>query len=517
MDNAERVRARFFSDFSYSCGLVLLTLAVGAAPALAQDKPAASPAPNLSTTAKSPDVSKEALVFDQLHTRLREEVDGSGTRETTAKIRVLADAGVKEKKPADDIDIGSPGELDYSTSIQLPSGWSVFPMPGTSVQEDWAEYRSSYTFSDGTWSVERHLTVKKDKIPLDQWEKYLAFRRAIFNDEVRMTPLQNPAEPDRWQAAIGAAFAPQIFGPGGQAQLADEAKRRVVTDLENLRNAAQLLETTTPVSAENARKASAGARKAVDDLEAATRDLPSTDVHSLYWAQLLGYGWSTLGWAALDGGDLPTAETYLRPAWRLCHDRLAGYQYARLLAAKGNKTEAAHQFELAHITTVNNPLGGFLASEYKVDDLIDAGYKGVAGKGLTATALSGGRYDGSLAAELDNGLQMRSFIHSTKLTGSGLFALVFEAGKPMKASFLGGDKGFAALTMALEAHNFPAQLPVGSKARLMREVRMICSPWGGCDAYLLLPGAIEMPSISAPMRVMNVGKETKPVQIKLHP
>ena len=72
---------------------------------------------------------------------------------------------------------------------------------------------------------------------------------------------------------------------------------------------------------------------------------------------------------------------------------------------------------------------------------------------------------------------------------------------------------------ALESHSFPAQLPSGSKARLMREVRIVCSPWAGCDAYLVLPGSIEIPPKTV-VTVTNLPKgrvEQKSVQIEVQP
>jgi hypothetical protein len=72
---------------------------------------------------------------------------------------------------------------------------------------------------------------------------------------------------------------------------------------------------------------------------------------------------------------------------------------------------------------------------------------------------------------------------------------------------------------SLQAHSFPSQLPSSSKARLMREVRIVCSPWAGCDAYLLLPGAIEIPARPI-LRVTNSPKgrvEEKTVQIEVQP
>jgi len=41
------------------------------------------------------DYSKEAYVVERYSTRMVAETDGSGTREVTAEVRMLADAGVK--------------------------------------------------------------------------------------------------------------------------------------------------------------------------------------------------------------------------------------------------------------------------------------------------------------------------------------------------------------------------------------------------------------------------------------
>src|ERR1700681_2126103 len=41
------------------------------------------------------DFSKEAFVIERYSTRILEEADGTGTRETTAEVKILADAGVK--------------------------------------------------------------------------------------------------------------------------------------------------------------------------------------------------------------------------------------------------------------------------------------------------------------------------------------------------------------------------------------------------------------------------------------
>ena len=90
--------------------------------------------------------------------------------------------GNKEKKPADDPELGAKGGTIYSSSIQLPAGWSMIPPNNIDIVEDWAEYHAAYTFSNGIFSAERLLLIKKNTVPLWQWDAYLDFRRGIDRD-----------------------------------------------------------------------------------------------------------------------------------------------------------------------------------------------------------------------------------------------------------------------------------------------------------------------------------------------
>ena len=72
------------------------------------------------------------------------------------------------------------------------------------------------------------------------------------------------------------------------------------------------------------------------------------------------------------------------------------------------------------------------------------------------------------------------------------------------------------MTAPLQSHSFPATLPEGSKAKLLREVRVVCTPWAGCDAYILLPASIEMPSVNIrAIPVQGLPKGAKTVQIRV--
>ncbi len=104
--------------------------------------------------------------------------------------------GVKEKKPADDPDLGATGRTLYHSILQLPSGWTVTPPKNVEINEDWLEYRATYSFRNGVLSADRSLVVKKTKVPLAQWDRYLAFRRAMYedwNDQVLVAPPRSAA------------------------------------------------------------------------------------------------------------------------------------------------------------------------------------------------------------------------------------------------------------------------------------------------------------------------------------
>ena len=411
--------------------------------------------------------------------------------------------GVKQIKPADDIDLGSPGLLEYSSSVQIPSGWTVFPAQSTDVSEDWAEYHAKYAIKDGAFTADRQLLIKRDKVPLDQWEKYLAFRRAIYDDEVRMVPIMNPGTPsagtDSTTIDLGSISA---------------ARREMFEALLPLRDVLTALMADPPESADQLSKTAETARDTLHEVETKSASLPAGDAHSLYWAQALAIAWCMRGWTALATDDLPAAENYVRAAWRLGQDPVSGYLMGRVLEAKGSKTAAAHQYELAHVTGATSLLGGISPQDAEIRQRIADSYQRLTGKPLTATALNHGAYSGSLQAELDNTLETHQFLHSTKLSGQGLYVVAFEAGKPATASFLGGDKGFAALVPALQAHSFPDELPAGSKARLLREVRIVCSPWSGCDSYLVLPGSIQLPAVAMPIHVIEVAPPNAPTGTK---
>jgi len=394
--------------------------------------------------------------------------------------------GVKTIKPADDVDLGSPGELIYKSTMQFPKGWIVVPAQSTDIVDDWAEYHAKYEFSDGVFSAERRVVIKKDKVPLSDWDKYLDFRRGIYTDESRTEPILHAGRTDP-----GSSSTVTELGPTAILQ-------EMIQDIIPLRDVAKVLLSDQPQTPDGLAKTVTDSQRVLDTVEARSTTLQASDPQSLYWTQALANAWCIRGWSALAVNDLPTAETYLRAAWRLGQDQISGYLLGWLLEVKQERVAAAYQYELASLSHE----GSLILAPQDVSGIpkrIADGYKRVTGKELVATPLNHGAYEGSLQAELDKANEIHQIVHSTKLTGEGLYIEEFEPGKPAKVSTLGSEKGFDALAPVLQAHGFRSLFPNGSKAKLMREVRIVCSPWSGCDAYQLAPGSTRIPN-----RAINV-------------
>src|ERR1019366_9262581 len=144
-------------------GSVSLAILIGSctlSPIAAQDKPPSSK-PAISTTPTtpaSPDISKEALVFDKITTRVREESDGTGSRETTARIRILADAGVKEMAVLAFTYTASNQQVDIGYVRVLKPDGSVVTTPDYNVQDMPADVsREAPMYSD---IHQKHVAVK---------------------------------------------------------------------------------------------------------------------------------------------------------------------------------------------------------------------------------------------------------------------------------------------------------------------------------------------------------------------
>src|ERR1700675_953992 len=144
------------------------------------------------------DYTKEAYVIEKLQTRITEEADGSGTREVTAEVKVLAEAGVKAfavltftYTSANEV-----VDVDY-VRVRKPDG-TVVKTPDYNVQDMPAEVsRAAPLYSD---IHEKHVAVKglgvgdvleylvrfrvvKPQVPGHFWYEHSFAKDAIIKDE----------------------------------------------------------------------------------------------------------------------------------------------------------------------------------------------------------------------------------------------------------------------------------------------------------------------------------------------
>jgi tetratricopeptide (TPR) repeat protein/transglutaminase-like putative cysteine protease len=199
----------------------LLFLAVAPHPAPAQQ---AVPVKQLPAP---PDFSKEAYVVEHLSNVLREENDGTGTRETKAEIKVLAEAGVKAFAVLN-FTYSSANEsvdIDY-VRVQKPDG-TVVKTPDYNIQDmPGAVTREAPLYSD---IHEKHVAVKglsvgdvleylvryrvfKPEVPGHFWYEYSFAKRLICRDE----RLEINVPGGKYVKVVSPEFKPDISEEGGR-------------------------------------------------------------------------------------------------------------------------------------------------------------------------------------------------------------------------------------------------------------------------------------------------------------
>ena len=89
--------------------------------------------------------------------------------------------------PPDDntapVKLGSPLKVDLSLKLELPPADTAQTPISDSVTRDYADFSSSYHFADHTLTAERILNFKLRELPASRTSDYLAFARAVNNDE----------------------------------------------------------------------------------------------------------------------------------------------------------------------------------------------------------------------------------------------------------------------------------------------------------------------------------------------
>ncbi len=126
----------------------------------------------------------------------------------------LPDLPAEASKP---IEIGSPLTVDVKLKLELPSNFAAQVPVGSSVARDYAEFKSSYHFADGTITAERSLDFKMRSVAADRAEDYRAFSRAVTADQNRDLLVTSTTSGE--QPAIPASASADDLLEAGLAEL----------------------------------------------------------------------------------------------------------------------------------------------------------------------------------------------------------------------------------------------------------------------------------------------------------
>jgi tetratricopeptide (TPR) repeat protein/transglutaminase-like putative cysteine protease len=176
-----------------------------------------------------PDFSKEAFVVERLYTRVQAENDGTGTREVTAEVRVLADAGVKAFAVLNftytsDNEVV---EIDY-VRVRKPDG-TVVKTPDYNIQDMPGEVtRTAPLYSD---IHEKHVAVKglgvgdvleylvRVRVTKPQVSGQFWFEYSFTKDSV--------SKDDRLELSLPGGKYFKIVSPEFKPDVAEESGRRI--------------------------------------------------------------------------------------------------------------------------------------------------------------------------------------------------------------------------------------------------------------------------------------------------
>lgn len=177
----------------------------------------------------SGDYSKEAFVIKRLHTRIGVEDDGNNTREVTAEVSILADAGVKAFAVLSFTYTSATEVVDVDyVRVRKPDG-TIVKTPDYNIQDMPADVtRSAPMYSD---IHEKHVAVKglavgdvleyriryrtlKPEVPGHFWFESSFIKDAIVQDE-------------RLEISLPAAKYVKVSSPEFKPDIREEAGRRI--------------------------------------------------------------------------------------------------------------------------------------------------------------------------------------------------------------------------------------------------------------------------------------------------
>jgi tetratricopeptide (TPR) repeat protein/transglutaminase-like putative cysteine protease len=103
-------------------------------------------------------------------------------------------ASFKEKPSKEPVFLGAPGEIVYTSEIELPPGSSVKPPKNLDLDEPYAEYHTQNLLEGGKLKTKRRLVIKKSEVTVAEWESYKKMAKAASDEAFTYLPLSGLAD-----------------------------------------------------------------------------------------------------------------------------------------------------------------------------------------------------------------------------------------------------------------------------------------------------------------------------------
>ena len=127
------------------------------------------------------------------------------------------------------MDLGSPLAVTAQLELTFPENFTARPPAAIAVSREYAEFHSTYQFSEGLLTARRSLDFKMRSLDSTRTADYLAFSRAVSADQAQPLLLENPAAS---AAAIPSTATPTELFEAGSASLASGNTRSSIPLLE---------------------------------------------------------------------------------------------------------------------------------------------------------------------------------------------------------------------------------------------------------------------------------------------
>jgi tetratricopeptide (TPR) repeat protein len=98
----------------------------------------------------------------------------------------------EDKPPKSPIKPGLVGKTICTTELTLPAGSAMEAPSKVDLKTSFAEYHAKYSVAGGKFLAERVLVLLKNEVPVEDWQKYVAFQKEIKEDFGHYTPITAP-------------------------------------------------------------------------------------------------------------------------------------------------------------------------------------------------------------------------------------------------------------------------------------------------------------------------------------